>query len=262
MKKATLLCGMLLAISATMASAGAGVNIRWDTCLGGGGTPNKASACNSNSGGNQMVGSFQVPDTIRSVSGLEVVIDLGSQGLTLPAWWQFKNLGSCRSTSLVMNFTAGFSGPCANDWSQGGASGGIGAYNIGQRGPNTARIVAAIAVPQTGLVELDPGNEYFAFNITINNVKTTGTGACTGCDVPVCIQWNSVRLTTPNPQIFRLIVGPTFCPPLGPPPFTNICSDFCEWQGPVAVTIGDVTGCNAAVPTRNTTWSAVKSLYR
>ena len=254
MKKATLLCGMLLAITASVASAGPGLNLRWNACFGDGGVLNKAFACNSNTipSAHQMVGSFEVPAVMLGTSGLEVVIDLASGSATLPAWWQFKNAGTCRTNSMTMNFTISLSANACADWAPAGASGGIGAYNIGQRGPNTARIVAAIAVPATGLSDLFPGQEYFAYNILLNNAKTVGTGACAGCQTGVCIEWNSCNVTNPNPALNRRIVGPT----------NGTDSDFCTWQGPVAPTVGSVIGCNAAVPTRNTTWGAVKTLYR
>src|SRR5512143_545213 len=107
MKKVMLLCGLLLAVSASVAAAGAGTNLRWNGCFGEGtGASNKAFACNTNTGTNLMVGSFQLGTDILQTPGQEVVIDFASADATLPAWWQFKNAGTCRQAALTMNFVA------------------------------------------------------------------------------------------------------------------------------------------------------------
>ena len=66
MKKAMLLCGMLLALTAVTANAqvGGGLNLRWQSCLGDGGAQNKTSACSNNLGSNLAVGSFQLASEI------------------------------------------------------------------------------------------------------------------------------------------------------------------------------------------------------
>src|SRR5690349_19774988 len=102
MKRVTLLCGLLLAMSATVAAA-AGVGIRWTECLSDGGTLNKNFACTSNSGSSALVGTFVLGAAgLAQTSGEEIVIDIGSASATLPAWWQFKNAGTCRQGSLLI----------------------------------------------------------------------------------------------------------------------------------------------------------------
>ena len=151
-----------------------------------------------------------------------------------------------------MNFVISLTALGCTDWSLGAATGGIGAYNIGARGPNTARIVAAIAVPGTGLVDQFAATEYFSNNLLINNAKTVGLGACAGCSTPVCIVFNSIKLTTQVAANDRVITGAT----------NGTDSNFATWQGGAGVTVGASTGCPQATPTRSTTWSSVKSLYR
>jgi len=196
MKKVTLLCAFLLAMSASVAAA-AGVGLKWNACASDGGLTNRVFACNTNAGtANLLVGTFQTGAAgLASVSGNEVVVDLASASTPLPAWWAFKNAGTCRSTALTMNFVNSVAAVNCVDWALGAAAGGIGAYNIGARGPNTARIVAALAVAPDNLQNLDGTQDYFSFNLSISNVKTVG--GCAGCLDPVCIVFNSINLTTP-----------------------------------------------------------------
>ena len=250
MKRVTLLCGLLLAMTATVASA-AGVGIRWTECIGDGGTLNRNFACNVNTGSNVLVGTFQLGAAgLAQTSGEEIVVDLGSASATLPAWWQFKNVGTCRTGSLAIG-----AAPTANpancaDWGGGLAGAGLGAYIIGARGPNTARVVAASAVPPSGLQDLSGGQEYFAFTLAINNLKTVN-GGCTGCQTAVCIVFNSLNMTTPILANNVFLTGPS----------NGTDADFCTWQGGAGVIVGGTPGCGAATPTKNTTWGAVKAMY-
>jgi len=169
----------------------------------------------------------------------------------IPAWWQFKNTGTCRQTALVMNATISPAAVNCIDWASGQAAGGIGAYNIGIAGPNTARIVAALAVPASALADLFGATEYFSYNLSISNVKTVGTGACAGCTTPACIVFNSVKVTTQVAANDRTVAGAT----------NGTDSNFCTWQGGAGTDSARGVGCPAATPTRNSTWGKVKSLY-
>ena len=249
MKKTILLCGALLALSATVASA-AGVNLAWLRCFGeGSGTQNRTFACASNTGSNLAVGSFIAPAGTQGVSGNEVVIDLQSQGTVLPAWWQLRGTGQCRGVgtpALSVNFVAnGADAVCIDEFGGGGA-GGIGAYTVGYGGAlNRARLTMAIATAAPA--PLDADVEYFAFNMIITNTKSVGTGSCAGCSIPVCIVLNSIKLTQ------GVGVGDFTLSQPGDPSSNDIA-----WQGGA---IGG-PGCPAATPTKNATWGSVKSLYR
>jgi hypothetical protein len=253
MKKVTLLCGLLLALSATVASAAQGLNLRWGACLGDGGTFNRNFACNTNNANHQLTGSFELGGPLDNVSGNEIVVDLAADAPTLPAWWEVRSPGVCRSASLSFNTT--ISGAAINcfDWGSGLSVGGIGAYNIGGvGGPNTARIVAASAVPPSALQNLGPMTEYFSFNMVVNSAKTVGTPSCAGCQIPVCIVFNSLNLTTPVAANNRKLTGPT----------NGTDSDFCTWQGGGNPGGPRGTGCPGATPAKSSTWGTVKSLYR
>jgi hypothetical protein len=235
---------------ASSAVAAPGVSLSWSFCHGEGtGSNNRTFACNANTGTNQLVCSFELPSDLAQVSGNEIVIDVLTQQPTLPAWWDFKNLGTCRSTSLSFNTTADAANVVCVDWALGGSSGGIGAYSqeIGSINPSLTashrRIKIALAVPPTALQDLVVATEYFACNLTINNLKTVGTGACAGCTEPMCVVFNSCNVTTPV-LANNIFIGNASAPG----------ANIVTWQGAGP-------NCNA-VPTKNATWGQVKALYR
>lgn len=229
-----------------------GCNLRWNNCFGDNGAINRAFACDTNTGTEVLVGSWVPAWDLTGMSGAEVVIDLASAGTSLPAWWSFRNAGTCRQAALAMNFIPLPSNVVCMDWAAGQSAGGIGAYQIGGRGANTARIVAAIAVPSSALANLIGRKEYFAFNLNINHSKTVGTGACAGCTTPVCIVFNRMKMTTQVAAHDTYVQGPS-----------NLTdSDYATWQGGAGVSSFGGTGCPAATPTKRETWGAVKSLYR
>lgn len=79
-----------------------------------------------------------------------------------------------------------------------------------------------------------------------------GSDACDGCVTPMCLVFSSNKVTTPIAANDRKITGPT----------NGVDSDYAVWQGGGVPVTYRGTGCPAATPTRNVTWSAVKTLYR
>jgi len=257
------LVALALAPPSVAIAGGPGVNIRWDNCFDDGGLMNKTFACDTNAGQEQLVVSFVLSETMLDVSGQEIVVDIRSASATLPAWWAFKNAGTCRLNSLA--FTVGAVGSEVNctEWSGGQAVGGIGVYQIGSPGPNGALLKAAVAVPSTALAVLDPGVEYISGRLRINNVKTTGTGACAGCTEPVCIYLTSINVSTPVLGNNRFISTGA----------NDVASQIVTWQDGLVRNLASNCGLVGCFPTfdcvldpstsaRNSTWGAVKSLYR
>lgn len=241
---------VLLVLLAPAAHAGPGVNIRWDHCLGDAGVPNKNFACDTNDGNETLVCSFELASDIAQVSGQEFAIDVFSVSPTLPAWWTFRNPGTCRELALAMNATDSPTAVNCPDWADGAAFGGLGAFDIGARGPNTARIHAASAMPMGIFASLVAGTEYFSASFTISNIKTVGTGACDGCIVPVCIVFAGENVTAPVAGDDVVLTGPTN--------FAD--SNIATWLG--GGPVGGQTACPRPVPTRRSTFGAVKALYR
>ena len=231
-----------LTMAASAASA-AGVNFTWNECASSGGVQNRTFACNSNTGSNTLFGSFVPPAGVTAAVGIEVVVDLLTEGPAYSDWWAFKNTGTCHQNQLSASsdFTSA-SGTCT-DFFQGLAFGGLTNFESGYSGTaNRARIKALWAVAPANAAALDSGTEYYAFKFSISNAKTVGTGACTGCADNVCLVLNMIRVAQP--------AG------VGNFDITDeLTSRTATWQSEVA-------GTCLPVPARNRTWGSVKALYR
>jgi len=247
MKRAMLLCGVLLALTATMAAAAEGLNIRWTACLGDAGTINRNFACNTNAGTNQLKGTFELGHDLLNVSGVEPVVDIATAGPILPEWWEFKNLGTCRPLALSI---AAYDGAACFDWAVGQASMNIAAYQQGLGGPNAARVLILNAVVLDAIQNLTAQTEYTVFQLNIANSATVAS-TCTGCQLAACIVFNSLGVASIDGSTYRFS---------GPSNGTD--SHYATWQGGIGVNTDRGQGCPAATPTKNATWSQVKSLYR
>jgi len=240
MKKLLLLSAMLLA-TATAASA-AGVNLRWNACAGDAGVQSRAFACTSNTGSNTFVGSYVLDADILHVNGNELVVDLATASASLPDWWRFTAVGTCRQAALSI---AAHDGTNCPDMFGLQASMNIAAYQMGLHGPNSARILCVNAVQTALIVDLFAGQEYGIARWTMQNTKTVGAGSCAGCSTPACITFNSANITTEGGLSDTKLTSEA-----------TPGSNFITWQG------GAGTNCPAAVPAKNATWGSVKSLYR
>jgi len=243
MKKTLLISGLLLALTASVASAG--VNLAWTNCHGGGGVENVAFACNTNTGTAGVLTSSFVASGGQQVAAFEFVIDIESAGATLPAWWTIGAAPNCRAANTVTintNFTTAVG--CADPW---GNTVGLSSVTVlaGFSGPNTARIRGGGSVPASAPVPVEAALEYYGFQLIMNRSKTTGLGACAGCLDPVCLVLNEITL-------FNEVGAKTS---ISSPESRN----FVTWQGGQ---IGDPAGCPAATPTTKTTWGKIKSIYR
>ncbi|MEQ1833845.1 MAG: hypothetical protein ABL977_12385 [Candidatus Eisenbacteria bacterium] len=247
----SVVAAMLLTASSAMA---AGLNLRWQNCLGDAGTADRTSACASNLGNaGTLVGSFVIDNDIIGVTGVECVLDVLAAGGTLPQWWEYNAPGGtvgCRGTAMTAN--AAISGSAVNcfDWAGGAAAGGLAAYRSTDdqsidpaSRPAHKRIIIGFAVAAPTDVVAGPGAEYFAFNTVITNAKTTGAGNCLGCATPVCIVFNSINIVPGTAAGTVIGAG------------TAAGTNFATFNG------GAGANC-LLVPTKNTTWGQVKSLYR
>jgi hypothetical protein len=120
------------------------------------------------------------------------------------------------------------------------------------------------------LATLSPGQEYFAFSLTINHAKTVGTGSCAGCDVPAVVYLSAIAIYDGEPCEILLTNGANWSG-----------SQWVSWQQGYPTDI--VRGCGLSgplcnkcafpnarlvvvpydvTPTRHSNWGKVKSLYR
>ena len=244
MKKVALACAMLLAFSAVTANA-AGLKYRWNSCYGDGGVQNRTSACTANTGSNVMVASFELASDVIGATGIETIVDGATAGTALPAWWTT----TCRTGFMSANPTISPSAANCFEWAA-GIAGGLGAWRQGlDYGPSSGRAIMAFATATPTDVFAAAG-EYFAFNLVVSNAKSSGTGSCAGCSTPACLSFSNVKMVagTKTGAIINTAAAAG--------------SNYVTWQGGAGVSSNLGSGCPAATPTRNASWSSVKSLYR
>jgi hypothetical protein len=242
-----LVLASLLVLSALEAHA-AGMAIRWNSCLG---TANRNFACDRSTGSEVLVGSFSAPAAI-NLSGVEAYIRITAAEGDPPHWWQMFAPGSCRQSSLSTAFDVSGETECDDPW-LGQAAGGIGWYSQAspQNWPGPSQgsrgyyLKMAVAVPPLATQTISPGRTYAAFRIMINHARSSGPAACEGCQQPVCITLEHMRLTNPEKRPVDLTSGIA-----GMGGAANIVT----WQG------GTPT-CGAGAP-KPSTWSEIKRRYK
>jgi hypothetical protein len=233
------------------------VHLAWDDC-GAAGTSVKTFACNTNAGTQTLVVSFVPPTGITQFIGITVHLSLlpaDGDAASLPAWWNLAT-GGCRAGILNSSFDYSSAGPfhCANPW---------GSVPLGGIGSNPLGTITVIgAIPTVEAHALDPALEYYGPKIVVQNVKTSGAGACGGCSTPVGFYVGGVTLNQVSGSYsyefdYRV---PGVVPAVatwqcaGTP---NLAFDFRYGYSLLG---WDFPGC--ATPTRRPTWGGLKSLYR
>lgn len=258
-----MLTALLLASLASTASAQIGMNLRWDACLGGGGVKNRNFACDTNTGSEYLYLSFVSPEGITDITSVEIVLDVLPISAELPAWWQFRNAGSCRRNALTLSVTPGVeSSGCLNAFDASSVS-SFASYIQPYPGSVYQRMFMIVANPFSEVMEAPADQEMFVARVAISHEKTAGTGACPGCAVPTCVGLNQFRINRLVDQPVLRVSEETI------PGSSNV-----TWQGASAGSYVDthtggnfpgpyrVLECALPVPARNQTWGSIKSLYR
>ncbi|MBI5711670.1 MAG: hypothetical protein HZC42_15410 [Candidatus Eisenbacteria bacterium] len=242
---------MVLLVGTVVPAAGAtaaGVNFSWDACASEGGVQSKTFACNTNAGSRAAWGSFIVAAAQDSFVGVEIIVAVQAQSDTLPDWWQFFNSGACRQTALStsFDFTSAPGASCTDPWF-GQAAGGLAAYHtintvppVPSGLPNAARIKIGAAVPSTSPLTLAAGTEYYCFRLILTNAKTAGSGACSGCDIPVCLTLSEIKVAQLNGAVEDLT--------------QPISQNVVYWQSSGG-------SCGATAP-QNVIWGQIRSILR
>ncbi len=240
MKKTLLLAGLLLALTASVASA-AGISVAWgNDCWGLNPVSNYTWACNLNTNVNiRMMCTFKPVMTKATLVAADLYMEGMTEAAVVPEWWKL-GAGECRGTALSLSVDgANISDPaaCLDLWqSQGG--GGIGLYSSED---NRMHINAVWAVADPVLAPAE--TEIMAAQFRVSAVKTLGTTACAGCLVPACWALNWINVGY-----------------LGDATPTILDSPYAGGNQILTYQYSELP-CRA-VPARNTTWGQVKSLYR
>jgi hypothetical protein len=235
----------LLFVSAPLASAGSGgLNLGWTDCGGSPASLNRTFACSTNTGSFTLVGSFVTPSSVTAASGIVSIMDMQTAGVLLPPWWGMAT-GLCRAGSLTANFDF-TNGPwsCIDYW-QGGASGAV-TMDPPQGNRARIRVVATLPAGSPLITSIPEGDEVYAFKVIIDAARTTGLGACAGCQREAVICFTSVTITQPAGAAGgnRYVWQPA-------------SRSYATWQGG-----GYVTDYCFPDPVRSTTWGSIKTLYR
>jgi hypothetical protein len=216
------------------ALAAGGLNLGVSTC-GPSASHSISFACDGNEGSDEIVGSVVSPYTVSKLLGIEAQIWVCFPSEVQPDWWRVDPPG-CRSTSVTADLISP-PGSCFDYWAAaGGATGGITSFDLAGNG---FRILIDATVDSAKAGPIATGTEYFLFRLIIAHAKTTGPGACAGCSIPANLTFASLGLRVIGQDYFS---------------FSSVDrNNVVTWQG---------GGSCYALPVRNRTWGAVKSLYR
>jgi hypothetical protein len=253
---------LVLTISTSFAQRGS-LTLGWNNCrLHGGGVENMTFACNTNSGaGPLLVGGF-IPSATANLNSLNsafVYLDIYTQFVPMPAWWTFTDppVTGCRPLNvwgLDMENAAGavcdrsywseVSPPSsATRWFFPTYQGNHGALRM---------LVAVDAQAATQTPQIGTGEESHIFGVRLGRANTTGPGACAGCDVPMSLHFTEADFFQTNLDNF--VIG-GFGSPYSYPGRGSNCA---TWQ-----MLPNDRACSIEpLPTNNSSWGAIKSLYR
>src|SRR5262249_20837927 len=187
--RALVVLALLLATSAARAGT---MNLRWSACFGDGGTVNRAFACDTNLGSEQLLATFILSAPVDSVQQLVGIVRFAFAGTTIPTWWEFGSGGQCRSSSLATSVNLPAGSISGIDYADGARDTQY-LYQPGFAFNTTQLVVYSPFIPQ-GVFDLVAGQEYLAFTVVINHQRTVGAGACGGCSVGVCMAFGNMQL--------------------------------------------------------------------
>jgi hypothetical protein len=242
-------------------------NLSWDHCAGDGRIADRTFACDVNTGSETIVLSMVPNDSTRTgVVAWQARIDVTPVAQAVPSWWGLSQ-AMCRPSGY--QFQADWSGlplpPTAClPWYGSNPPFGTLQFTYGAGDRFHLEIGAGLSDPATTSATLLAGREYDLCRIRITHAKSTGTGACEGCDVPACIGVSQLDL---------LFSGrPTEY-------FAGSGSNSVTWQGGYVAGYPTQSGApcshpslcpytnqlqctTAPVPARGRTWGVIKALYR
>ncbi|MBI5170946.1 MAG: hypothetical protein HZA61_15760 [Candidatus Eisenbacteria bacterium] len=237
---AALACALALVAGPAFADD---LSLRWNECPEGGGLAQRTSGCGNPLAVEHLVTSLQLSAPVDSVVAIEMVVDLVSSSATLPDWWQFGS-GGCNSGALSASADFSALGACSDPFSGTGVA-VVQTWFVTQPrgGANMARMIVTTSVLASQQTTIGAGAPYYGADIRMTHARSSGASACAGCATAVCLVFNSAQLIRhPAAVPAEVTVLPSGA------------SNTAAWQG-------NFSNCSL-VPARNTTWGAIKSLYR
>jgi hypothetical protein len=222
-------------------------------------------ACDTNAGIDRLLMSFELAESRSGVTGVDFVMTVTSSSPLFPAWWAFRNPGTCRQLSASLLTVKPVSSTHCMGWDDGQVSVASTTYTINASAPAQGRFAGTLILSATGIADFDGGAEYFLAMFDFNHQRTVGTGACGGCSIPVCITFDYATLRAGQASDWVLLNQGA----------NGSASRIVGWQsgfvssyqpaGSVdGVFYGPSVSCIPGPITRAapSTWSGVKALYR
>ena len=236
---------LALAFRSPAAGAEPAVHLAWDDC-GAAGHLTRTFACNTNSGAENLVVSFVPPAGVDVFTGIEVRLRFWPPAASLPPWWGL-SAGGCRSASLRAQPFAAAASPCVTPWT-------TNLFFTAALDLATQELRALVNLNQGEEHSLDPAVHYYGVRLAINHAKSTGSGRCDGCSLPVGVYVSR----------FLLLIGG------GNPNYEYALPqvEYVNWQCDGSPVVGEGSSVigwsfpDCATPARGGTWGGIKALYR
>ena len=186
-----------------------------------------------------FVCSFMNTTTMPGWSGCHVMLDIEPETGPLPDFWAV-GAGGCNAGALSCPNTVVNATDCTNMYTVAPTDGQTDFSNISMDVANGRVLMDSYHYRNLTQIDLPPPTS--AGGYLANNVRMApGTpGACSGCDVPVCIVLTTV-------EYFSL---------------TDIRTIYTPGLRSVITWNGGWPPCYRGDPTKNSTWGGVKALYR
>ena len=218
---------VLLTLSLSTPALASGVDIAWDNCLGEPGAVSlKSFACGTNAGQETMWVSFESSQPATTMGTLEVAIRFQTRsGVALPVWWDFEDFASCRRGALSVDPEPPFETPICTRPTGGSTMPPFVVDRLDYQFPSVD-VGTMVVITHVG-APLIANQRYLACRFLLTHVKTS---QCAGCSELASVTVAGVRVANMT--------------------ITNaITQNVALWQA-------------GATGTRNTSWSALKRLYR
>ncbi len=220
-------------------------DLAWNRCAGLlGASASESFACNDNGLTLLIAPTVTTIYDTPNVVGAQVDVDVISDAATLPDWWRF-GAGECRDGSASFLATmagVGDATTCKRPWATSGV--GTQATFTTPIGSQLNRLRIRGSVAQTTPVTLVGGQRYLVGVIQIATDRSyddgLGGAVCAGCSSGACLALQTVRLFLGDGSTV-VTVSPT--------------NNFL-------ITYNQAAGTPCVVPTRPSTWGAIKAMYR